>query len=161
MAQIIIRQPMTAKARVSGPGQNSGVCGRQSGSETRFTPNFSIVCCLYHSKNAPKAFMCHQRHVLLTAHNAIKWPREWSQCTRHLQLRTRITQFLPVDSSSCCIFSTIHFILRVSVSAKTTKYFALSSNASDFIPRVLGSIIRWDIVFDASTGPETIYWTAV
>jgi hypothetical protein len=42
MAQAVSRRPLTAAAPGSRPGQSSGICGGQNGTETSFSPSSSV-----------------------------------------------------------------------------------------------------------------------
>jgi hypothetical protein len=53
MAQAVSRRPLTAEARVRSRVCPCGICGKQSGTGTRFPPSTSVFPCQFHSTGAP------------------------------------------------------------------------------------------------------------
>jgi hypothetical protein len=53
MAQAVSRRPVTAEDRVRSWVSPCGICGRQSGTGTRFSPSVSVFPCQFHSTGAP------------------------------------------------------------------------------------------------------------
>jgi hypothetical protein len=48
-AHVVSRQPLTAEVRFRARVSPYGICGEQSGSETDFSPSFSVFPCQYRS----------------------------------------------------------------------------------------------------------------
>jgi hypothetical protein len=70
MADLIIRRPVTAEARVRSQASPCGICGRQSDTVTGFPPRTSNFCCQCHLINAQYVFIFN-RDVLPPGYNPI------------------------------------------------------------------------------------------
>jgi hypothetical protein len=53
MAQAVSRRPPTAKTRVRSSVSPCGICCRQSGAGTGFSPNARVFPCQFHSTGVP------------------------------------------------------------------------------------------------------------
>ena len=62
MAQAASRRPLTAEARVRSLVRPCGVCGRQSGTRTGFSPSTSVFPCRIYSTGASLNGKKHKQH---------------------------------------------------------------------------------------------------
>jgi hypothetical protein len=73
MAQVVSRRSLTAEAQVSARVNLCGVCGRQSGTGTGFSPSSSVFSCQHHSTVALQTHIIWEMRNMLTEVGIHAW----------------------------------------------------------------------------------------